>query len=795
MAQKPQRAAALTRLLCVALFVLLQSSIPTVSSATTTPAPTATTTAASAAITFLIPSATTINFILPSPAPAQPTSSTGNTAGNSTLGASCPPPLIPNVLNLTSGSCIGPCCIPCPVSSVFYEPNKLSDTYTGTSVLRAISAGASGFLSICYLILPSRRKHPHLIVLAISALTFPWEALGTAWLFKKDDLLCKSQYEIASISNSWLCGMQGTVLMYMVLVLVCLCILLICNLHVLTVYRSSFIQRHMTKLIVLSFFIPLSLVIPVVIRKQIENPGFGSICFVSSSAASSYFFYPLVITVCLAMMRIRANAGSSVSDSTSYNPDDPQQHDKPMSNRQRRLQTARDISLLLKQQWRPGLFAACLLVMDLTYCLFYFVEAKKLQNITPTTTWFLNWIQCLTQQAAIAIQSGQLSSTSSAAQLKTVGDASQKFCAAVAAPFVPSFAWAALSDILPAILGIVLLIIFGSKMELWHDIRRKFNGDKEEADFAMSDITMDSKNRQQRHRDEDEWQQQQQEQQQQQYQNRQGKQGDRLHSDEFQMDDNTYNSKDQMTPLPQAAARFGSNAQYGGDSRATSPPIVMPSIPVSSNIMHDDGLGYRGSIRKTSITIRDSREPIYYHNASQASPTPYQNIQEYQVAERQRQKIIHQQSQQRAQLVTEGSEPWPAWPSSSNSALPSSRHQAAMRGQSPLTVITTDDINLGFGNGRASPAPLSASASGTRVISPVSPGFYNSDDLVSNASYQDSHQHHTRQGSQVLGQVRGSPEHQQQQQRHQQFGHEQPPSGRELSPVPPAVPQKSRRRG
>lgn len=90
--------------------------------------------------------------------------------------------------------------------------------------------------------------------------------------------------------------------MYMVLTMLCLGFLLIANLHVLTVFRSYVVQNHLTKFMVLSFILPLSLVLPVAIRKQVENPGFGSICFVSSQVASPYFFYPLSVVVCLATL-------------------------------------------------------------------------------------------------------------------------------------------------------------------------------------------------------------------------------------------------------------------------------------------------------------------------------------------------------------------------------------------------------------------------------------------------------------------------------------------------------------
>ncbi|KAF8940071.1 hypothetical protein BGZ58_007888 [Dissophora ornata] len=564
------------------------------------------------------------------------------------------------------------------------------------------------------------------------------------------------------MSNSWLCGVQGTLLMYLVLVLLCLSFFLITNLHVLTVYRSSLVQNRLTSLIVLSFFLPLALVLPVVIRKQIENPGFGSICFVSSTVASPYFFYPLSIVVCLAMAlhigtvffmiraSLKANNASSTGDSTSYNPNDSQGGGQAMSRKQLRLQKARDISLLLKQQWRPGLFAFCLLVIDMIYWLFYFVEAKKLSSVSPTTPWFIKWLECLTQQAVASLQTGVLSLTPTAAQFKEAGDIAQRACAPVASPFVPSFSWAALADAAPGLFGPIILIIFGSKLELWQDLRNRIMGGSEDTVFIMGDITKDSKDQQQQIR-QDKRRQEQQEQLPQ-YQN-DDKHDDGFYSDDMNMADNVYSSRDVLTHAPEAALRFGTNARYGGRS-AMSPQPTSPTSPSSPR-------GAGGAQRKVSITIRDNREPVYYRNPGQEESGVYQGQQDFQYR--------HDVQQQRAQLVTEGSEPWPAWPSSSPTQSSSQ--------QPSLTIMTN------YGGG-ANGGPIPGSAGG-RIMSPVTDGFYNVDDLSTTQSYQHGQQQ----------------QQQQQQQHYQQRGMQQvspvPSSsgGRAFSPQPPVVPQKSRRRG
>ncbi|KAG0375795.1 hypothetical protein BGX24_008661 [Mortierella sp. AD032] len=486
------------------------SSFPFLASA----APPPTTIPANPPAVVAPPTATT-NFILPTPAVTSPSNNNNNNGNNSTTGASlstCPPPLVPNIFNMTTLGCTGPCCLPCPVSSVFYEPHKLENVYTVTSIIRFLSAAACLLLSICYLILPSRRRHPHLIVLLFAMLMVPWEALGTAWLFKKEDLLCKNVYEIADMTNSWFCGVQGALLMYIVLVMLCLGFLLIANLHLLTVYRSSLIQASLSKLMVVSFILPLSLVLPVVFKKQIMNPGFGSICFVGPDVASAFFFYPLSVIVCVATLlhlgtigfmiktAVQANSMSSVgnSHSRSHGNSSTGNNNTNMTPRQRRLQTARDISQLLKQQWRPGLFALWLLIIDMIYWLFYFIEAKKLLSVGPNTLWFQQWVSCLAEQAVASVKAGRLSITNpTPEQIITAGEVAQKTCAAIAAPFVPNFAWAALSDMMPALFGIVILVIFGSKMELWHDLRERLFGrrDADGGKIMMGDISKDSRDK------------------------------------------------------------------------------------------------------------------------------------------------------------------------------------------------------------------------------------------------------------------------------------------------------------
>ncbi|KAF9923147.1 hypothetical protein BGZ65_009094 [Modicella reniformis] len=149
----------------------------------------------------------------------------------------------------------------------------------------------------------------------------------------------------------------------------------------------------------------------------------------------------------------------------------------------------------------------------MSYWLFYFLEAKKLEVIQPTTDWFLLWTQCLGQQMVISIQTGNLPSslTPTPEQLYTAGDIAQSACASIASPFVPSFIWAAFADMLPATVGIMILIVFGTKLELWQDLRTLLFGSRHGGSSAATTSDGDSVNEE----DKDHHSQQQQQQQQQ----------------------------------------------------------------------------------------------------------------------------------------------------------------------------------------------------------------------------------------------------------------------------------------
>ncbi|KAG9322438.1 hypothetical protein KVV02_000067 [Mortierella alpina] len=416
----------------------------------------------------------------------------------------CPPPLILNTLNVTSDWCMGPCCLPCPAEAVFYKPNTLETVYTIASTMYTFSAVACALLAMCYSILPSRRRHPQSIILWFAALMALVSGISSAWLYKGPELICKTRHEIATMASSWFCGLQGILIMYTWLVMLCLGLLLIANLHLLAVYRSSLIQKNLTALFAVSFALPLTAVVPVAMRQQIRYPDFAFTCFVDPEVLDSYFYNPFTVVATLAllfhlgtigyMIKVKSNTASPTADLRSFSRI-PSRSSDFLTTRRRSLKATLDVAHLLKQQWRPGMFALLLFAIHISDRLYYRIEGEKLAGVA-SKAWYQDWISCLHDQAVIASRSGSSSTASGH------GSAAQAACASIARPNVPSARWIVVNHITLASTGAIFALIFLCRTELWHDLRIRSQRMKEAAECNCSIMMKESGQLDHQHRPE-----------------------------------------------------------------------------------------------------------------------------------------------------------------------------------------------------------------------------------------------------------------------------------------------------
>ncbi|KAG9066392.1 hypothetical protein KI688_001618 [Linnemannia hyalina] len=368
---------------------------------------------------------------------------------------------------------------------------------------------------------------------------------------------------------------------------------------------------------VVPLVLPLGLIIPIVIKKKVMNPGFGSICFISPDVASAYFFLPVSIIVCLATLlhlgtiafmikaTIVANSSSSIGTSNSEI-SNGSNNSTMMTPRQRRLHTARGITLQIKQQWRPGVLALWLVLIDVVYSLFYYIEAKKLLTVTPTSAWFQQWVACLVDQMIESAIAGRLSLTNPTMdQFLVAGEFAQRTCAPIATPFVPSFVWATVTDFLPAMLGIVILVIFGSKLELWEDLRERLFSKRnpDNVKIMMGDMPQNNHNKV--------------------YSNSSSP-GSPNKVDLAHVD-NPYGSQTNLTPIPRVSLQKTSRNTNGGSiSKNQSPPALEPwnsSAWITLSIDDNSLQPPHRAISPPSITNNTQ-----FYNSEDLNAVPYSSL-------------------------------------------------------------------------------------------------------------------------------------------------------------------------
>ncbi|KAG0256613.1 hypothetical protein BG011_004431 [Mortierella polycephala] len=421
----------------MALSMVLSAGV----TAQTTTSPGASSTAAGTSIS---PTATT-HFILPTPGPAPP----GGASGNQTLG-SCPGPLIPNTLGLDIPTCIGSCCIKCPAIESLYEPNRVYKVIEASFVTRQISLACSAFMALSYLVLPGKRAQPHISVLFLTMSLSLWYAAFDVMPGVSN--ACANDFEMSTWSNSRLCGAQGVLIIYLTQTSALWCSLLIYKLHLLAVWRSNWIDAYYGWFTGFCWIFPLAFAIPVAVKNLSQYPGIGFSCLVSTENLNTYLFYPTAVYIFpafaahiftvikmihLAVMSSKIDTGLS----------------QLSTDARMKITTTMQAKRLLRSQWRPALMVGTVMVTLTVFWLFYFVDAHRLASMGPSSPWMQEWMLCV-------MTNGQQGKTS---------DETQTICAKGIASHMPSIPWFTAAEMLMAILGIIVALVFISKTEFWEE--------------------------------------------------------------------------------------------------------------------------------------------------------------------------------------------------------------------------------------------------------------------------------------------------------------------------------------
>ncbi|KAF8979586.1 hypothetical protein BGZ46_005241 [Entomortierella lignicola] len=426
--------------------------IMTVAAQTTSKA-VATTTASALSKTATGTATPTTNFIFSTVPVGTSTATspkpTSSSSGSSGLSA-CPGPLISNTMNLNISTCIGPCCIKCPAVESFYEPNEIQRVLKGAYITRQFSLGFSVFMVISYLVLPGKRSQPHISVLFLTVSTSLWYASFD--LMPGVSNACINDFEESTAQNSRLCGFQGVLIIYLTQTSALWCSLLIYKLHLLAVWRSNWIDNHYGWFTAICWLLPMGFAIPVAVKGLSQYPGIGFSCLVSPDNLNKYLFYPTAVYMYPAMFCHIATVGKMIHLAVLSSRIETGLS-QLSSDARMRITTTMQAKRLLRGQWRPALMVGVVMSLLTVFWLFYFIDAHRLATITPKTEWLQQWVTCVFLNGAAGKSSFE----------------TQTICAKGSRPNLPSVPWFTAAESLLAIIGIVIAVIFITKIDFWED--------------------------------------------------------------------------------------------------------------------------------------------------------------------------------------------------------------------------------------------------------------------------------------------------------------------------------------
>ncbi|KAG0217511.1 hypothetical protein BGX33_010402 [Mortierella sp. NVP41] len=398
------------------------------------------------------PATPTINFILPSAAPAPATPSANPSNNNTDLQPApqqkaCPALLIPdpNPGVVTPGqSCAKGCCIRCPAINSFYEPNRVENVLKGAYFTRQASLGFAIFMAISYLVLPGKRSQPHISVLFLTVSLSLWYAAFD--IMPGYSNACIDDLNQSTGKNSRMCGAQGVLIVYLTQTSALWCSLLIYKLHLVT-YNA-----HYGWFTAFCWVFPLAFAIPVAVKNLAEYPGIGFSCLVGTKNLNTYLFYPVAAYMYPAMICHVVTVGKMIRLAVMSSRIDTGLSQLSTDARMK-VTTTMQAKRLLRGQWRPALMVGGVMASLTIFWLFYFVDTHSFSQVNAKTPWLGAWFMCLWGQEA----------------LHKSADEMQAYCAVAAQPNLPSIHWFAAAEILMALLGVVVAAVFITKAEFWEE--------------------------------------------------------------------------------------------------------------------------------------------------------------------------------------------------------------------------------------------------------------------------------------------------------------------------------------
>ncbi|KAG0373639.1 hypothetical protein BGX24_011441 [Mortierella sp. AD032] len=305
----------------------------------------------------------------------------------SNMTAKCDPPFVEDPDYATGGTansdyCMYGCCLPCPAQYHLYRTDALHTGFTITNYMRAVSMVLSFLLVLTYLVLDDKRSHPSALILYFAIGVFLFSAVIIFPLIDTKAIQCAGPVTPSTQFNNLKCAIQGAILVFASCATCAWCTALILNLHLHTVWNSSWFSKKYWLLHIICWGYACTITGVALGTGHIQWD-FATLCLVSQDKASEIFFYPMAAMIFPAFLVHIATFFHIARISTMAGADSETMSRSTLSaGAAAAISHRRHVMMAIRIQWRAALMAVCAILSVTFYWLFYFIQLRK---INPTT--------------------------------------------------------------------------------------------------------------------------------------------------------------------------------------------------------------------------------------------------------------------------------------------------------------------------------------------------------------------------------------------------------------------------
>ncbi|KAF9399793.1 hypothetical protein BGZ94_005641, partial [Podila epigama] len=275
-------------------------------------------------------------------------------------------------------------------TNAFYKEGLLDQGFFVTDVLKAASAFLSLILVISYLVLPDKLQHPsNLILFSAIATTVFLAAVGPSFGDPRKVQCAPDGIHVASSHNNTLCTIQGAWLLFGAIATVAWLSIVIINLHLHTVWNSSWLSRRSWLSHLLGWVIPACFAVIAVITKSIGWNN-SNMCMATAETAGVLLFIPLGIIMVPATILHFATFGHIIKVTLQAERSETISHSTLSSGKAARISHRRHVMNAIRIQWRAAALALVVSSSVLMYWAFYIVEGSK-----TDLSWMSTWQLCI----------------------------------------------------------------------------------------------------------------------------------------------------------------------------------------------------------------------------------------------------------------------------------------------------------------------------------------------------------------------------------------------------------------